>query len=109
MGGGAVGKKVANVNHRIVLYPPHPGDYGSIFIGGEKRSERDTVLILEEMQSQILRHVDSAKRKNISIEFDREATCEFCGATWTEGDDSPHNGGCCGKDCEVFEASEIAE
>lgn len=103
-----MGKKTEQVNHRLVIYPQHPGDFGFCHIGGMKRDADETVRILEEMQQQVLRHVDGVRSRNVQIENDIEETCEFCGSAWTEGK-SPHNGGCCAKDCEVFEAMEIAE
>lgn len=42
---------------------------------------------------------------SVSIETDTSTVCEFCGDDWTEGD-SPHNGGCCGKDIEVMDRTE---
>lgn len=98
-------KKIRNVNHRLVIEPPHPGDFGLVHIGGITRDERETLCLLENMRDQIVRHVDDVRSRDIRIENDIEETCEFCGRPWTEGD-SPHNRGCCHRDEEVMLAHE---
>lgn len=53
--------------------------------------------------NQIERHVDDITSVNVEEVY--ENVCEYCGAKWTEGPNSPHNGGCCDEDCKVFEAT----
>ena len=60
--------------------------------------------LCEDMIDQIKRHVDGIGW--VGVEEVTEDVCEFCGYNWTEGDDSPHNGGCCAKDGDVYEALE---
>lgn len=49
----------------------------------------------EEIATAIRRHVDDIE--GATVEFDTEATCSHCGATWTE-DSNTYNGGCCADD-----------
>jgi len=56
----------------------------------------------ESIVSAINRHIDDVQQAWVHAET--EAVCSFCGWAWTEAKDSPHNGGCCGEDCEIMEA-----
>ena len=49
----------------------------------------------EDMIIQVKRHVDNVS--SVRIVWDDAGTCSFCGATWTEPEDT-YNGGCCEKD-----------
>lgn len=53
---------------------------------------------LNEIRQQIRRHCDGLA--SVTVQYDAECVCEHCGAKWTEETSSPHNGGCCDKDCE---------
>ena len=56
-------------------------------------------------------------RKHVGVDFDDakhvlvmpliEATCDYCGAAWTE-DSTDYNGGCCARDQETHETREAA-
>lgn len=54
----------------------------------------------EELKSQIIRHCDGLNYAVATC--DTEFVCEFCGAGWSEDDDTC-NGGCCSKDEELME------
>ena len=87
------------------------GDFGMIRIGGMEKSENEAIRDCEEIASQIRRHVDglpSSRDRGVSVEWTEALYCEHCGSTWSEGENSPHNGGCCAKDCDVLEAHEAA-
>jgi hypothetical protein len=105
--GGGEMKTAVRENYRIEIYPPHPGNFGICFISSVTRTDEETVRMLEEMKSQIERHVDGVRRNSVNIVHDTTDYCEWCGSKWTEGD-SPHNGGCCDKDCEVMDGIETA-
>jgi hypothetical protein len=100
-------KKTTRDNYRIEVYPKDPGDFGVCFISGIERSDSELMRALEDIKSQIQRHVDGIGRHSVHIVHDRKDVCEWCGSEWTEGK-SPHNGGCCAKDCEVMEGIETA-
>lgn len=45
------------------------------------------------------RHVDDSRDAYVHVES--EPVCSECGNRWTEGEDAPHNGGCCGADDKI--------
>lgn len=51
----------------------------------------------EEIVADIKRHVDNIGYCNVEVE---SASCEYCGADWTEAGDD-YNGGCCDRDEEM--------
>ena len=59
---------------------------------GSDRQKRDC----EEIVQAIKRHVDLLG--HVATKCHRIDVCEFCGRTWTECSQSPHNGGCCDED-----------
>lgn len=101
-----MGVKKTKVNFRVEVTPRAPGDLGICFIGGQTRTEEETRAICNDMIQQIRRHVDGID--SAVLVYDVEETCEHCGRQWTEGD-SPHNGGCCDQDCEVFDRCEAEQ
>jgi hypothetical protein len=50
---------------------------------------------LHGLLNQICRHIDGVVCRATST---AKAVCSFCGRPWTEGQDDPHNGGCCDQD-----------
>lgn len=50
---------------------------------------------------QVKRHIDNVY--DVSVEFDTEHVCEYCGAEWSEAD-KDYNGGCCNEDQAAHEA-----
>ena len=98
-----MGRVQNKVNHRIEVHLPHPGDFGFCFVSSVTRTEEETFDLLSQIRDQIIRHVDGVSRNSVNLMVDVESVCEHCGSAWTEGKDSPHNGGCCEKDCEVFD------
>jgi len=93
-------------SYRVNVQPLRPGDFGTCFISGQTRTPQEELRLCETIVCQIRRHVDDIQTPWVS--YDIEETCEFCGSKWTEGD-SPHNGGCCHQDCEVFEKQEAEQ
>lgn len=88
--------------------PRRLGNFGVVRVS-DRRVEPDEQRRLkkyrercEEIVEQIRRHVDNVG--GVYVETEKEAVCEYCGSTWTEGEESPHNGGCCIKDIEVYDA-----
>lgn len=98
-----MGKKVNRINYRVEVVPRSAGDFGICSISGINRTEEEEVAVCEEIRDQIKRHVTVGYCEVLS---DAEPVCEWCGWAWTEDEDSPHNGGCCGTDCEVLEKTE---
>lgn len=97
-------KKNRKQNIRVVVYPRSPGDFGSFSISGQKRSEEETLQMCEEIADDIRRHVDNIPSRSIggnsrgvSVEWDDDPVCEYCGSIWSE-DSVTYNGGCCSKD-----------
>ena len=104
-----MGKQTYQDNFRVVLYPNLIGNCAYMRIPerliepDEARRRKYYQDAAREIASQARRHVDGC---TVAVESDTVEVCEWCGCTWTEGD-SPHNGGCCDKDCEVMEATEV--
>lgn len=92
-------------NFRVVVEPRGLGDLGVIrtsaefFYGSgpeaQARIERDMEARCDEIAADIKRHADNVG--SVSVEFDQEHVCEYCGSTWTEASET-YNGGCCSKD-----------
>jgi hypothetical protein len=102
-----MGMKKTRTNFRVVVWPKPPGDFGVCFIGGQTRDEKESMDLCEEIVTQIRRHVDGVQQPIAS--WDVIKVCEHCGSKWTEGESSPHNGGCCKQDCEVFDKCEAEQ
>lgn len=103
--------KTRRDNFRVEISPKSPGDFGSFFIAGQDQSEANWESDCEEIAEQIRRHVDglpTGGRQGVTVVWDDCLECEHCGRTWTEGENSAHNGGCCPKDGEVYEQFEEA-
>lgn len=100
------------VNVRVVVEPRPMTDFGSVSFGRRLLYDNDQMYWkdmqdrAEEIARDVKRHVDNVRTVNVEVET--EAVCEHCGYGWTEGG-SPHNGGCCDKDCQVMEAAERGE
>lgn len=91
-------------NFRVVVEPRSMGDFGSIRMsegffyygeGAQARKEKDYQERCEEIAAEIKRHVDNVRY--VSVEYDQETVCEYCGSRWTEKS-STYNGGCCDED-----------
>ena len=79
----------------------YPGEYFDYLY-----SYADGIIFSQEAFEKKLREIDSAEAAiEFAIGVEWDSVCEWCGAIWTEGD-SPHNGGCCDRDCAVFYAVE---
>lgn len=108
-----MGKKTVEYNYRVEVVPRSPGDYGFMRIYGGPLSEQTTEQARQDAEylaDDIRAHVDkslvpSYGDRGISVVCDTDEVCEFCGWTWTEGD-QPHNGGCCAKDADIMEKEE---
>jgi hypothetical protein len=97
-----MGKKTQPIHMRVSVTPRSVSP--SMLYGNDQdRYWRDVRERADEIAAQIKRHVDNVLHATVEVET--EDVCEHCGWQWTEGD-SPHNGGCCAKDCEVMEESE---
>lgn len=95
-------------NFRVVVEPRSLGNLGIIrtsdsflYPTAEGRAKAYEERC-QDIAEQIKRHVDEVGY--ITIESDREAVCEHCGADWTE-ESADYNGGCCSKDEEAHEAA----
>lgn len=92
--------------YHIIVEPRRLGNFGFASVSDrlvcddEERRLRLYRERCEEILDQINRHVDNVGHTFICEES--EDVCEHCGWTWGEPLDSPHNGGCCHEDCEVF-------
>ena len=102
---GMVKKKM---DFRVEVEPRNPGDLGVARMNIDQ-SDENWIADCEAIADQIRRHVDglpSYGDKGVTVRWDEHPFCEHCGCDWTEGEDSPHNGGCCAKDADVLEAQE---
>jgi hypothetical protein len=100
-----MGMKSVLVDCHLIIEPKRAGDLGGGISVPDKwmtddpiKEKRDRC---QEILDQAKRHVDNIGYSYIKEE--REDQCEFCGYRWTEGKESKHNGGCCDKDCIIFE------
>lgn len=74
------------------------------YIGYSRYDVAEAKQICQSIIDQIKRHVDDVNYTELVEESHLE--CEFCGYKWSEDPDSPHNGGCCGKDADIMEQTE---
>lgn len=58
----------------------------------------------EEIAANIRRHDDDV---HVEVVADTESVCGYCGAPWTELDNSPDNGGCCERDMKNMPGNDI--
>lgn len=106
-------RKKRTVEYYVRIDPRRLGAFGSGSISDrliepdETRRLEDYRLRCEEIVSDIGRHVDNVG--SATVESEVEFVCGFCGSGWTEDAESPHNGGCCGKDCDLMESTESAK
>ena len=85
------------------------GDFGFAHVSGMGKTEAEYIRDCEDIAKQVRRHVDglpSYRGRGVRVEWTNALYCEHCGSRWSEGEKSPHNGGCCDKDCEVLYANE---
>ena len=92
--------------HRILSYNIRIEPRRLVAHGGRVARLEDYRQCCEQIIKDIQRHVDNVG--SALMEVESEEVCEYCGALWTEGS-SPHNGGCCARDCEIVEGSKAAE
>jgi len=110
--------KAGNNNYRVVVEPARSVfDYGYMQLGAKDSEERakyirwaekvewDYTNMCRDIKDAIKRHCDDVG--SVSIEYDTEYMCEYCGAAWTE-DSNECNGGCCSKDAEGLPEDEDA-
>lgn len=90
---------------RVVVYPRDAGDFGACRMSGVERTEKEEEALCNEIASQILRHVNDVVSARVI--WKTEMICEHCGASWSEGEDSLHNGGCCDEDAKAYFANEV--
>ena len=94
-------KASSRENYRVVITPRRLGDFGMARISESScyKDEQDRhqkyLDICENIKLEVKRHVDNVF--DVSVEFDTEYVCGFCGREWTE-DSKEYNGGCCEKD-----------
>jgi hypothetical protein len=92
-----MGHKIVCSNYRVEVEPEEP------YLPG-KDLHAAMVRQCEDLRADIRRHCDGIK--SAITNYDRDLVCEHCGVPWTEGKDSPHNGGCCDTDGKVYEQLE---
>lgn len=102
-------KKVRS-RFRVEVTPRSKGDFGIFRIHDNNEwTEQEWETACDEIADQIKRHVDglpSYSHRGVSVEWDTEKVCEFCGSAWTSSHDR-HNDGCCSKDAAIAEAEEV--
>jgi len=104
-------KIVGHENFRVIVEPCRLGDFGVVSVSDSLLFPDEAVRSQQyqercnEIVNQIKRHVDAVG--SIRIESDARLVCEFCGAEWTEGNDT-YNGGCCGEDQAAYEKQTLA-
>lgn len=98
------------VSYHVRVEPRRLGDLGvasvsdSLIESDEEKQVEECRERCEAIAEQVKRHVDLVG--SVTIRTETEAVCEHCGSDWIHDSDSPHNGGCCEKDWEVYEALE---
>lgn len=98
----------SRVNHRVVITPRRLGDFGMARISEsfcykyEQDRHKKYLDICESIKLEVKRHVDNVS--DVSVEFDNEYVCEFCGSKWTE-ESKKYNMGCCERDQAAHEAN----
>ena len=93
-------RKVVCSNYRVEVVPRSLGDLGWVSIYGQRRTEREEREACEEIAQEIRRHVDGLPTRGsrgVSVIWDADPVCEFCGRAWTEASET-YNGGCCDAD-----------
>lgn len=106
-----MGMKKKKMDFRVEVEPRSPGDFGVAQISGRDQSDEAWIADCEAIADQIRRHVDglpSYGNRGVIVRWDEDPVCEHCGYDWTEGEDSPHNGGCCAEDEKTMLAADAA-
>ena len=95
-------KEIYRDNYRVEVYPRNPLHCSIGTILGIQKTEHEAETQCRDIAEQIERHVDNlpSRGPKTCVLWDTWYVCSFCGADWTEGAESPHNGGCCDKDIE---------
>lgn len=88
-------RKVIQENFRVEITPKCPR-----FLREYECTAQEWLDACKEIESQVRRHVDGWGSVNICS--DSIPVCSNCGSSWTEGESSEHNGGCCSVDEVVF-------
>jgi hypothetical protein len=109
-----MGIKKFRTNFRVEVEPRPPGDFGFMYMSGQKQSEADYESDCEQIAKEIRRHVDPGllpsldRQRGVHVRCDVERVCEHCGSDWTETSET-YNGGCCSGDDENMPEYDAAE
>ena len=93
-------KKRIRSEFRVEVQPRSPGDFGCGSLSGMTQTEKEWEQDCEAIADQIRRHVDglsSGHGRGVSVAWDSEFVCGYCGGPWTE-DGETYNGYCCDDD-----------
>lgn len=94
--------------YSVIVFVPVREERGGIFSGVRQQTPAQALRSANEIKDAIRRHLShdfgGVMERNIDIEPQIAATCESCGAPWTEKSDA-YNGGCCDADEEDHEQS----
>lgn len=87
-----MGKKTERSDFKVVIYPNGFMDHKKIL-----NTEEEYMDACKAIMKKIKMHVVGIS--NISIQYEMEEYCEYCGYLWEKGNDT-YNGliGCCGED-----------
>lgn len=88
-------RKVIQENFRVEITPKCPR-----FLREYECTVQEWLDACKEIRDQVLRHIDGLG--TVTVTSDYKPVCSHCGAVWTEGEPSEHNGGCCSVDEVVF-------
>lgn len=85
--------KAVRDNERIVIDPP-PAGWGYM---GRERTHLERLNELKEIRDGILRHVDGASQRNVSLVWDTKTCCAHCEEPVESGTYGSGEPGCCEK------------
>ena len=93
-----MGRKEAVTSATVVLGVEEP-----LFLDGKTTAEQYRLWTnsADSLVAEVERHCDDYD--SVEIDYQVESFCSHCGAEWTEGEDSQHNGGCCDEDAKAMD------
>lgn len=89
-------KTIKKHNFRVIIEPRRLGNFGfarmsdHLLYDSDETIQREYEKRCEEIVEDVKRHVDNVG--HVSVEWDTEEVCSYCGRSWTESQDDLDHG-----------------